>query len=89
MPRKDPTAELPPHSWDLEHWPPGIYPHTETRARYIIRAHRDELLAAGALSRVGRELVVVGARYAAWLERRASNVADYEIAPNRVATATT
>ena len=67
-------VEKVPASWDLEHWPAHVYPHTEGRARYLLRAYRDELLAAGALTRVGRELVVLGARYARWLERRTAEV---------------
>lgn len=37
----------------------------------------------GALVRVGRELVVLGGRYSRWLERQATNVPGFEIAPNR------
>jgi hypothetical protein len=83
MPKREPSAQPAPHSWDLEHWPPGVYPHTEGRARYVVRAHRDELLAAGAISRVGRELVVLGSRYARWLEGQSTRVPGYEIAANR------
>lgn len=72
-----------PHSWDLEHWPSAVWPHSEGRARYVLRAHRDELIEAGALSRVGRELIVLGSRYTRWLEKRAAHVPGYEIAPNR------
>lgn len=43
--------------WDLKHWPPNIYPHTESRAQYMVRVFRTELLNAGAISLVGRELV--------------------------------
>ena len=81
--RNQVAAEAAPHSWDLEHWPTGVYPHTTGRARYMVRSHRDELLAAGALSRVGRELIVLGARYTRWLEARSTEVPDFEIAANR------
>jgi len=83
------TAEAAPHSWDLEHWPTAVYPHTTGRARYVLRAHRDELLAAGVITRVGRELVVLGARYTRWLESRSTEVPDFAIAANRQATADT
>jgi hypothetical protein len=63
--------------WDIEHWPPHVYPHTESRARYMVRVFRTELLNAGAISRVGRELVVLGGPYMRWLQRRASKVADF------------
>jgi hypothetical protein len=72
-----------PHSWAIEHWPAHVHPGTPTRARYLVRAHRDELVAAGAIARVGREIVILGERYSKWLERSTSNVPGYEIAANR------
>lgn len=77
------SAQEAPHSWDLEHWPPAVYPHTEGRARYMLRAYRDQLMAAGALVRVGRELVVIGDRYTRWLQMQAANVPGYESNANR------
>lgn len=77
------TSEPAPHSWDLEHWPQYVYPHTVSRARYLIRSNKDSLMVAGALSRVGREYVVIGERFSRWLEKQASNVPDYQIAANR------
>ena len=68
------TAAEAPHSWDLEHWPQNVYPHGKSRARYLVRAYRDELMTAGALVRVGRELVVIGDRYTRWLQLQAANV---------------
>jgi hypothetical protein len=61
-----------PHSWDLAHWPSFIYPHDLGRAKYLIRVHRRELLAARALVRCGRELVVLGRPYVRWLERKSA-----------------
>ena len=72
-----------PHSWDLEGWPSTIFPGSASRARYIVRTHKDELIREGALARVGRELVVFGPRYCRWLEKRASEVTGYVPAPNR------
>jgi hypothetical protein len=72
-----------PHSWALTEWPRDIYPHNTVKGRYICRAHRDELVAAGALIRVGRDLVVFGAAYNAWLRKQACRVAGFDIAPNR------
>ena len=83
MSRSQSQATPIPHSWDLEGWPPSVFPGTTTRARYIIRTHKDELIREGALARVGRELVVFGARYVRWLEKRASGVPGYVPAPNR------
>jgi hypothetical protein len=72
-----------PHSWALTEWPRDIYPHNTVKGRYIVRAHRDELVAAGALTRIGRDLVVFGAGYNAWLRKQADKVAGFDIAPNR------
>jgi hypothetical protein len=60
-----------------------IWPHTSKRADYICRAYRDELIAAGALVRVGRELVVRLEAYDRWLAKRARMVADYDVPANR------
>ena len=72
-----------PVCWDLEHWPPDIYPHTESRARYLVRAYRNDLILAGALTRVGRELVVFGEGYARFLQQKAVNVPGFTANPNR------
>lgn len=69
-------------SWSINDWPSDRYPNSPTRARYLIRAHKRELMEAGAIARVGRELVIIGPRYERWLERQASRVPDYAIAPN-------
>ncbi len=71
------AAEPAPHTWDMEHWPPGVWPHTEGRARYVIRAHKDQLFLAGAMTRVGRELVFFGAAYTKWLQSNSPNVRSY------------
>jgi hypothetical protein len=72
------TAEDAPHSWDFEHWPPGVYPHSPLRAKYLIRANREALVRAGALTRIGREIVVLGAAYTRWLQRQAFKVAEVD-----------
>lgn len=72
-----------PHSWSIRSWPEAVYPHSPGRARYLVRANADELSRAGALARVGRELVIIGDRYIRWLERRTSAVAGFECPANR------
>jgi len=72
-----------PHSWSLKDWPQDIYPSTPSKARYLIRAHRDELTAAGALVRVGRELVIIGAPYVRWMQKKGAAVPNYECGANR------
>lgn len=71
-----------PHSWSVNTWPASVYPHSPSRARWLLRAHRDELVAAKALSRVGRELVVLGKPYSRWLERRARAVPGFQCPAN-------
>ena len=77
-----PTSEKIPHSWACEDWPSSVYPGKPSRGRYIVRAHRDELVAAGALTRIGRDLVVIGSGYSAWLAKQGGRVRGFEIAPN-------
>ena len=72
-----------PHSWALDDWPPSVFPGRPSKARYVIRTHRDDLIAAGALTRIGRELVVLGAAYGAWLAKQRNRVEGFEIAANR------
>jgi len=83
MPKSKSSALPVPHSWALESWPPHVYPHSPGKGRYTVRANRSALMAAGALTRVGRDLVVIGAPYAAWLQSQANRVSDYHIAPNQ------
>ncbi len=83
MSRQTHAAAEVPHSWDMEGWPASVFPGTTSRARYIVRSHRDDLLREGAIARVGRELVIFGARYTRWLEKRTSDVPGYVPAPNR------
>lgn len=80
------SAALAPHSWDLEHWPAIVYPHTESRARYLIRAYRGELLNAGALTRKGRDIIVLGAPYTRWLQSGTKDVPGYVCNANRSST---
>lgn len=81
MPSKPAAAAPAPHSWDLEHWPSTVYPHSESRGRYVVRMHREALRAEGALVRVGRELVVIGARYVGWLQRQAEHEPHFNNGP--------
>lgn len=74
-----------PHSWGIDSWPADVWPHTAARARYVIRSNKDDLVRAGALSRVGRELVILGERYSRWLERRTAHVCEYDCPANRQA----
>jgi hypothetical protein len=73
------TSVIPmPHSWSICHWPENVFPNSVSRARYLVRVHKLDLIAAGALVRVGRELVVIGVKYGRWLERRGAEVVACE-----------
>jgi hypothetical protein len=72
-----------PHSWNLKGWPPEVYPNTPKKARYLARANQDSLAKAGAMVRVGRELVFIGAPYSRWLQKKASRVPGYECPANK------
>jgi hypothetical protein len=79
------AAEKIPHSWAVDDWPPFVFPNRASRGRYIIRMHKTELVAIGALKRIGRGLVVIGSEYATWLQKQGARVDGFEIAPNRSA----
>jgi hypothetical protein len=49
----------------------------------VLRVHRHELLAAGALSRIGREIIVLGERYCRWLEKHTADVPGYQTPMDR------
>jgi hypothetical protein len=72
-----------PHSWGVAHWPPHVYPGNPAAGRYLVRAHRDELGAYGALTRIGRDLVVLGEGFARFLAAKQDRVSGYQIAANR------
>ena len=73
-----------PHSWPVSEWTEQVYPNDPKKGCYLVREHRAELLACGALVRVGRSLVIIGPRFVKWLELQASRVPDYECAANAV-----
>ena len=75
--QNDDTLPSIPHSWDLSKWPSHVFPGETRRGRWLVRAHRNELMLHGALSRAGRTIVVIGSGYAAWLEQRAARVPGY------------
>jgi hypothetical protein len=80
-----PTVPV-PHSWDLKSWKSTaahVWPHDEIAARRILRAHRAELQAAGALTRIGRNLVFLGNGYMKWLASQAAQVTEFDVPMNR------
>lgn len=83
--RKSPAAaaQLAPHSWSLDSWPSTVWPHSGERARYVVRTLKLELIDAGALTRVGKMLVFMGAGYTRFLQQRGAKVAKFDVAANR------
>ena len=81
--QRGPFAQAAPHSWAIGDWPPGIYPNDPGKGRYLVRANRVALVEAGALIRVGRDLVVLGAGFTKWLAAQSGRVDGFQIAPNR------
>jgi len=73
----------PLHSWSIKDWPSDIYPNSPRKARYLVRAYRDELTAASALVRVGRELVIIGTPYVRWMQKKGASVHGYECPANK------
>ena len=80
------SAVLLPHSWPMANWDTvaaHVAPCSAKKAKYLYRMHRDELLAAGAVARIGRDIIFFGAQYEKFLKRGAARIPDYQIAANR------
>jgi hypothetical protein len=80
-----PKVQLPPHSWIVNRWSefaPHVAPNTTAAAKHLVRCYRNELVAAGALARLGRELVMFGGPYAVWLAKRTALVEGYKMPMN-------
>lgn len=67
-----------PNSWQAKDWPRHVAPGSASAAKHLIRKHRDELIACGALVRIGRDLTVLGEGYALFLKRKAKRVEGVE-----------
>jgi hypothetical protein len=78
--KKIPAATARPLSWSLNSWPADVFPNNTKRARHLVNAHRDALIAEGALSRPGREIVVLGDAYGRWLTKQAARVSGLGVA---------
>jgi hypothetical protein len=66
-----------PHSWTFADWPDGVFPNSGRKGKYLVRANRDELLRFGALTRIGRDIVILGEGYARFLSRNIERVEGY------------
>lgn len=69
-----------PYSWTLKTWARDardVWPFDGTKARHVLRVHQAKLVAAGALTRIGHEIVILGAGYAKWLASHTARVTEY------------
>jgi hypothetical protein len=67
-----------PHSWPVADWPATVYPNRSNAARWLVRSHKDDLMACGALTRINRELVILGEGYARFLARKIERVESFD-----------
>lgn len=66
--KQKPTVAPIGDSWDIKHWPSGVWPHDPKRADWIVRSNKTALTKAGVLSRpCKRVLVINGDAYRSWL----------------------
>jgi hypothetical protein len=82
MSSKITVPQLSRHSWAVASWPNDVFPGNSDAGRQLIRKHRAALVKIGALTRVGKHLVVIGQEYTEWLLAQASRVSSFGIAPN-------
>jgi hypothetical protein len=76
--RRGGTESAEPHSWDFDNWPESVWPNDPDRAKWVVRSNRRELMAEGALTRVGKRVVILGRGYKRWLARRADRVTEFD-----------
>lgn len=75
---KSPAIGEVPHSWPVAKWPAAVFPNNTPDARNLVRFFRKELVAAKALTRIGKKLVVMGDKYDSWLRSRSSEVESFQ-----------
>jgi len=71
------NSEVLPHSWEITSWPPSVWPNDTGRARWLVRAYRDQLLRHKALTRVGKRIVILGDGWSRFLAACASDVRGF------------
>jgi hypothetical protein len=72
-----------PHSWSVARWPAHVWPGDSTKGRRFVRTYEKELLKYKALTRMGREPVVMGAGFTRFMAAQAYRAADFEVPCNR------
>jgi hypothetical protein len=81
--RKAVKADSLPQSWLVKNWPPNIAPGNPVAARAFVRRNRTALIRCGALSRIGKEITVIGVGFAQFLTENMRNVGTWECPANR------
>jgi hypothetical protein len=72
-----------PHDWTYVNWPASVFPYEGTKARHVVRQNQAELLKYGALTRIGKHIVIFGAEYCRWLAAKAHRVTEFDVPANR------
>jgi hypothetical protein len=73
-----------PNTWTWGDWPPDVYPFNGTSGKRLIHKNEMALLKAGALTRVGHKMIVMGPGYMRWMALQAVRVnSEYEVPANR------
>jgi len=67
-----------PRSWDFDTWPETVWPNDPERARWVVRSNRRDLIAEGAITRIGKRVVILGRGYSNWLSRGADRVNQFD-----------
>jgi hypothetical protein len=78
-----PIAQAAPHSWPVSKWPAFVWPGDSTKGKRFCRTYVDELVAAGALTRMGRDLVVMGEPFTRYMLKNVAAVKDFDVPANR------
>jgi hypothetical protein len=65
-------------AWALKAWPENVYPHSYEKARRLFYRNRASMIKAGAVTRIGRDLVFDGERYLKWLRGHVKDVEGYQ-----------
>jgi hypothetical protein len=78
-----PQVESALGSWTFATWPLEVWPNDGAKARRVVRSNATALLNEGAISRVGREIIVFARQYDRWLRKQSHRVMDFDCAINR------
>jgi hypothetical protein len=80
---KKPEAMPAPHSWGFGNWPAHVWPGDVVRGKRFCRTYQPALMKAKALVRLGRELVVMGGPFTAYMAKQAAAVENFSVPCNR------